>query len=422
MVGQLPHLLLTVWPGAAGYAAAMRTGASLIRRLTTTNPLVGDVALAAAASVVSLLLTHERTPENGLWAPTDTTGQILIVLSSAPLVARRRAPVVTWALACAVWTVEMANGYWPVAASFGPLLCLYTVAAARPPRTIAVCTVLTCAGWGYSAVVDEINAVPALVGKVVVTAVLCALGLTHRELARRNERLATLTEQLRREQEERARRAVAEERVRIARELHDVVAHHMSVISVQAGLAGYVFDSDPGTARQALGTIATTSQEALEEMRRLLSVLRVDQRGEGGVPYDAVPGMARIGELAERVGAAGVQVEVRTSGEPRALAPGVELCAYRVIQEALTNVLKHAAPARAVVRVQYHPHQLVVVVTDDGAPAMPPRAADGLSSSGHGLIGMRERARLYGGTVTVGPRPEGGFEVRLTLPTSARAD
>jgi signal transduction histidine kinase len=189
-------------------------------------------------------------------------------------------------------------------------------------------------------------------------------------------------------------------------------------------MADFVFTSDPDTAHSALSTIADTSREGLEELRRMLAVLRTGPeepaRDDTALSYSPMPGLDRLGDMAERVRAAGVPVELDITGEPRPLPPGVELCAYRIIQEALTNVLKHASPAHATVLVEYRPHYLTVSVTDDGRRRSDPATI--APASGHGLIGMRERARLYGGTVNIGPRAEGGFGVRLTLPTSAQAD
>jgi signal transduction histidine kinase len=216
-------------------------------------------------------------------------------------------------------------------------------------------------------------------------------------------KLGTATEKLREEQRERTLLAVMEERARIARELHDVVAHHMSVISVQAGLAGYVFTSDPSTARSSLENIASTNREALGELRRLLAVLRPVQHDE---TFNPAPGLDELPELTERVGA-----DLQITGTARSLPPGLELCAYRVIQEALTNALKHAREAHAQVTVDYGPTALVVRVVNDG-----PVVHRKVEASGHGLIGMRERARLYHGTLHAGYRLAGGFEVELTLP------
>jgi signal transduction histidine kinase len=167
----------------------------------------------------------------------------------------------------------------------------------------------------------------------------------------------------------------------------------------------YVLRSDPDTAGTALDTVLQTSGEALDEMRRMLALLRVDPE-----TYEPAPSLSRLPDLVDRVRAAGVPVEMRTIGTPPALSPGLELCAYRVIQESLTNVLKHARPATAAVWLDYGPRLFTAVIRDEGVASGPPAA------TGHGLNGMRERATLYGGTLTAGPHEGGGFEVRLTLP------
>jgi signal transduction histidine kinase len=228
-----------------------------------------------------------------------------------------------------------------------------------------------------------------------------------------------LAARLRQGQEERARRAVVGERVRIARELHDVVAHHMSVISVQAGLARYVLHSDPAVACTALDTVLQASTEALDEMRRMLELLRIDQydampgRDTRTQGYDPAPGLDRLPDLLNRVRAGGVPVELTVTGDRRPLPSGLDLCVFRVVQEGLTNVLKQAVPASTTVTLHYGSDHVVARVADDGGRRQP--AASG-AAPGHGLIGMGERARLYGGTLTAGHRPEGGFEVCLTLP------
>lgn len=381
------------------------------------------MGLALAFAAASMLLGHEQPPFG--WGKLDAYGYVLTALVNLPVAARRRAPVAVCLVVCAVWAGYVAAGYWPVVNCLAPMLALYTVAASRPLRTAFACAVPTAAVWLYAGCTAAQGSVPTvIVQSVVFGLVMIRFGHAARLSAERGDQLAVLSERLRREQAERSRRAVAEEQGRIARELHDVVAHHMSVISVQAGMAGYVFGSDPGAAHDALRTISDTSREGLEELRRMLAVLRTDGPGDDGpgpASYDPVPGLGRLDEMAGRIRAAGVPVELTVTGRPRPLAPGVELCAYRVVQEALTNVLKHAHAARAEVVVAYGARQLSVTVTDDGGDGGrtdPDRIPPG---AGHGLIGMRERARLYGGTVDIGPRPEGGFGVRLTLPTSASA-
>ncbi|AZM54992.1 two-component sensor histidine kinase [Streptomyces sp. WAC 01529] len=383
------------------------------------RPLVVDALIAAALTTVAVLLGQESVRQG--WPALDATGYALVALANLPAVLRGKAPLAVLLFIHSVWIVYVTAGYWPVLNTFAPMLALYTVASLRPARVSLPCAVLLGAAWIYAGLVTDGSTMTAVVAQAIgFPLVIWRFGYAAR-------RTAELARQLKREQDERARREVAEERGRIARELHDVVAHHMSVISVQAGLATFVFGSDPATARAALGTIAGTSGEALEELRRMLRVLRAEEPGDGGDgdgtggdgPAAPMPGLARLGEMVERVRAGGVPVELRVTGTPRPLAPGIELCAYRVVQEALTNVLKHAHGASSAVELVYRERHIEVSVSNDGQGVIQDRVRTG---SGHGLIGMRERAKLYGGTISIGPLSEGGFAVRLTLPTSARAE
>jgi signal transduction histidine kinase len=205
-----------------------------------------------------------------------------------------------------------------------------------------------------------------------------------------------------------ARRAVAEERLRLARELHDVVAHAISVIAVQSGVGAHVANSQPEEAAKALAAIEATSRAALTELRRLLGVLR--QEGEPQGSLAPVPGLADLDSLLAEVAKAGLGVQLRVEGTPSPLPAGLDLSAYRIVQEALTNVVRHAGPATARVAVRYAPGQVAVEVVDDG------RGADDQGGGGHGIAGMRERAALYGGTLEAGPLPGGGFRVAASLP------
>jgi signal transduction histidine kinase len=230
----------------------------------------------------------------------------------------------------------------------------------------------------------------------------------------RRQRWAALQDRARRledEREERARQAVTEERLRIARELHDVVAHAMSVIAVQAGVANHVIDSRPELARQALGTVETNTRAALVEMRRLLGVLR--QEGEPSASLTPSPGLADVPGLVSQFAEAGLRVEVSTVGE--AVAPdAVELSAYRIVQEGLTNVLRHGGPTAEVV-ITREPGLVTIGIADDG------RAQKPGGKPGHGLIGMRERVAIFAGTLTAQPRSGGGFDLTATLPYGGAA-
>ncbi|MFD8953625.1 sensor histidine kinase [Streptomyces xanthophaeus] len=230
-----------------------------------------------------------------------------------------------------------------------------------------------------------------------------------------SELVRTRREQWARDRAERAaaeRRRVGEERLRIARELHDVLAHSISVINVQAGVGLALLDSDPEQARTALTTIKAASKEALGEVRQVLDTLRAP----GEAPRTPAPGLDRLSELVEQAAAAGLTVEVTVEGQPRGLPPGVDLAAFRIVQEALTNVVRHSGARTARVRLVWQPRDLELHVTDDGPATGAPSGG-----SGTGLVGMRERASALGGSIEAGPRPEGGFAVVARLPVQAVA-
>jgi signal transduction histidine kinase len=391
------------------------------------GPRVLDPLLAAGLLTVAVLLGRESAGQG--WPALGPFGYALLALATVPAAFRSRTPVVSCLVIHSGWLAYITAGYWPVAASTAPMLAVYTVASLRPARTSVSCAVLMAAVWICAGLLTVHSSMSSVLAQALVwPAVLWRFGFTAR-------RSAELARRLRLEQKERARREVAAERGRIARELHDVVAHHMSVISVQSGLARFVLDSDPPTARAALATISGTSTEALEEMRRMLRLLRADDDGSGAdgsagsAPDAPMPGLARLSEMVERVRSGGIPVELQVTGIARPLAPGVELCAYRVVQEALTNVVKHAPGAPTLVQLRYETHEVTVAVTNEAPRAKPATtpvtgpAGKPLpmpSPGGHGLIGMRERAKLYGGTISIGPLGD-GYEVRLALPTSPRA-
>ncbi|GAB2483350.1 sensor histidine kinase [Streptosporangium sandarakinum] len=394
---------------------------SSLRRTAAMNPFIADlifsVTIAGVSMVFGLVLSQDAALGYAQ-RPWDAVGVGLTLVVSLVLAWRRRAPLTVLAVACVTEVVFHLLGYDVRLNEVAPLLALYTVTSRRLPAVSVPCAFAVAVAWWHAAFLGPDDFTwPNIIQISLIVVVAWLFGNQTRMLRERNAQLARLTERLRRDQENRARRAVTEERVRIARELHDVVAHHMSVIVIQAGLARYVFGSDPATARGALATIADTGSEVMGEMRRLLAVLRIDANDgadddadECAESYDPAPGLDRLDQLTERVRSAGVPVEVSITGTVRPLPPGVDLCAYRIVQECLTNVLKHAGPATARVSLSYGA-ELELRVSDDGrgAPATP-------EGDGHGLIGMRERVKLYRGTVKTGSKPSGGFEVVVTLP------
>jgi signal transduction histidine kinase len=294
------------------------------------------------------------------------------------------------------------------------LIYVYTVAARCPRRVslagLAATEAMLAVVW---------LARPRLIGDgsslVADALILAAAWWLGDGTRRRQEAIVTARQraaELEQAREELARRAVTEERLRIARELHDVVAHSMSIIAVQSGVGVHVLDSRPDEARKALEAVEATSRQALVEMRRLLGVLRQEAETRGSLA--PAPGLAEVETLAAEVAKAGVRVEVRIEGTPAELPAGLDLSAYRIIQEALTNVVRHAAPATARVAVRHSPGQVALEVVDDG------RGPWDHGHGGHGIAGMRERAALYGGTLEAGPLPGGGFRVAATLPVEER--
>nr|WSW42166.1 sensor histidine kinase [Streptomyces sp. NBC_01001] len=388
-------------------------------RLRAALPAVGEIVYAMGSLWISATMLRNWPDPNGYWRDTDALAYVLLAAVYLPLVLRRRFPVAVLIGTALCTGCYFTLGYYHAVAVCGLALALYTVASLRERRVSARCAVgaLLVLLWGTRLAEPGIG--PLSVGFVTVTTIVCWV------TGDGARRLRELTRQLRREQEEKARRAVMEERIQIARELHDVIAHHVSVVSVQSGLAGYVFASDPPTARRALDIIGDSAHEALAEMRRMLLVLREDGRAPAEQDPPRVSGLGRLDELVKRVAEAGVPVDVRITGTAYALPPGIDLCAYRVVQEALTNVIKHAPAAHPTVHVHYAQDEVSVRVKDDGSGRTEARgvhvSAAAPGSAGQGLIGMRERATIYHGTVTAEPAPEGGFEVRLRVPVPRAA-
>jgi signal transduction histidine kinase len=471
------------YPGAAGPRPARPP---LTKRMRTGHWIAIDCAVALFAAICDTAVVSHHFPGDRARLPLAL---LFLAAVFIPVALRRRAPVSAFcALVILGVLLARLSPAVPAAIFLAAAYVLYTVTVQARKRTgaaslallLAVMIGLAIAGTGTS------TAVGGPVGSVRVndadTGVFVPVGLasviawmTGYSVRQRRRYVVTLQQQA-------ASSAVAEERLRIARELHDVVAHSMSVIAVQAGYGQYVIDASPDGAKDALGAIQATSRDALEEMRRMLGVLRQQDTGTGAgeastvgltgadstaaaaaagqppgssapgptgrAPLAPAPGLAGLDRLVMRTRGAGVHVTLDVAGEVRSAPAGVDLSAYRIIQEALTNVVRHAGTGAAcAVSVTYTDLDLVIQVTDDGSlaaryrpasggtagpvpagpvPAGPVSAGTGLdclaaAGAGHGIIGMRERVNLCGGSFHAGPRPEGGFQVMAALPLPAAA-
>jgi signal transduction histidine kinase len=397
------------------------------RRARNPYLLDGFIGLVLGAVVMVAFVLVERTPEFPREA--DVPGVLLVVLSWGPLVFRRRAPLAVFAVTAVAATISYSVGYPDAGTGFGPLIALYTVASrCKRGVTVAALAVTSVAQAVAVLMVEQHEApVAVIVGGIAMACGAAAWGDRKQVREAYVEQLELRAAEKERERIEAAERAVGAERARIARELHDVVAHAMSVVAVQSGVGAHVIDAQPEAAKRILETISDTSRDALSEMRRLLGVLRSapgseSDGGDGERDRDLAPapGLGAIEDLAVRVTEAGVPVDLRVDGQHAGLPAGVDLAAYRIVPEALTNVLKHAGPARATVSVRYHDDAVRLVITDDGRGAAPTGNGNGDGHTGHGIVGMRERAELYGGSLAAGPRPGGGFRVTATLRHDAR--
>jgi signal transduction histidine kinase len=379
------------------------------------HKLLVDSALAGFLGLVSI----------GSLIGTSPAAIPVVLLMIVPIAIRRRVPVAAFvtAVIAGAWqvlvlgpTVRTAGApahAGPIPSDVALLVLLYTVAAYRP-RRYSIPALLTCIGGSLIAVLVWLPVPGAVtVGQRLFVAgflfggISLACWILGDSMRYRRGYYAALEDKAARLEAE-AKVSAAAERARIARELHDVVAHHVSVMVVQADGAGYVLRSDPDRAATALAAVSATGRQALTELRRLLGVLRSTDQHADLAP---VPGLGELRELLDQARAAGLEVSYTLTGTPRELPEGAELAAYRVVQESLTNTRKHAGlAASAAVTLQYERDGLIVQVTDDGM------ATPGTGPAGHGLAGMRERIGMYGGTVSAGPLPDGGFRVRAWLP------
>jgi signal transduction histidine kinase len=398
---------MTLTLARRGTVVDVTARASWVGRLPVA-PLLVDALLGAVLLVLVVVQVWLDVRATGL-ARDDARYLMFAPAVTLPLAWRRLAPLATIAVISASVVVQslVAPG-----AAFGEFLAVMLATYSVAAHTNTAGAVLGLVAVAPAVIVQNVRETGELSPFELVYGVVYFGGawLLGRAVRRRREHAAGLvkrTELLERDREERARVAVAAERSRMARELHDVIAHSVSVIVVQAGAAEEICERDPDKARQALRSIRTAGNDALTEMRRLLGILRSD--GDE-LTLEPQPGLGRLDELVRQAAAAGLRVQLDMSGPPRALPPGLDLTAYRVVQEALTNVRKHAGTADARVHVRYLPDELDLRISDDGAGPTPS------SENGHGLLGMRERVELYGGTLVARSRASGGFEVSARLP------
>nr|WP_019982522.1 sensor histidine kinase [Streptomyces sp. SID8381] len=355
----------------------------------------GSLGAALAVSVVLCVTValRRRMPEK----------MVLLAAAAglAQLIGNVETLVADFAMLVIVYTVAAIGARWASRFALAGGMCAATLAQIRWPEERA-------SAWGQIALA---------VFQTVPFALAWVLGDSMRTRRAYFAQLEERAARLEKEREAQAQVAVAAERARIARELHDVVAHNVSVMVVQADGAAYVLDAAPDQAKKALETISSTGRQALAEMRRLLGVLRTGEHQEGG-EYVPQPDVEQIEDLVEQCRESGLPVDFRVEGTPRPLPSGVELTAYRIVQEALTNTRKHGGPnAGASVRLVYFDDGLGLLVEDDGKGAPHELYEDGgVDGQGHGLIGMRERVGMVGGTLDAGPRPGGGFRISALLP------
>lgn len=367
-----------------------------------------DVLVVMLAAVAEVKIWLVPGPES---KAVFIVGSLLWTL---PLLWRRRfpfaAPVFTFAVAAGAAFADPTIGL-ETTASIAFLVSFWVVGAGNEGSQVLAGAAIGFASLAVMAHQDvHVQLSDVVVGSLMGGAICLIAYLLQRrtKLAREFEERAARAEH---EREERTRAAIAEERRRIARELHDVIAHTVSVMTVQAGAARLLLDEEPERAAGPLRSVEETGRQALAEIRRLFGVLREDS---DEIAFEPQPGMANLDALVEHTRRAGLPVELAVRGQPRALPPGVDLAAYRVVQEALTNTLRHAGPTSAQVAVRYDGDSLDLQILDGG------RGSRSDNGTGQGLIGMRERVGLYGGELEAGPRAEGGFAVHARLPVEAR--
>jgi signal transduction histidine kinase len=379
------------------------------RRIALAHPYLADATIALLTYAVTL--AEPLADIRHRYDMPDVAVVLSATVIGVALVFRRRWPRGVLAVALLAVALSILGGHGHPLFPLGSLVAIGT-AVSRTNRPLSIR--LGLLGTAVLGVVVGLGtsgpaAAPTIAGAVAFAIAAVALGEASRS---RRAYIAEVEERAQRAEQtrdEEARRRVGEERLRIARDLHDLVGHHIALISVQAGVAGHVFDVQPEQAKEAIAQVRSACRSALEELATTISLLRSPD--EATAPTEPTVGLARLPALTASFSAAGLTVEHTVEGVARPIPPAVDLTAYRVIQESLTNVHKHAGPAAATVRVSYGPAVLRILVEDDGIG--PTSASPG---DGHGILGMRERAAALGGALRTGERPGGGFQVQVTLP------
>jgi signal transduction histidine kinase len=389
-------------------------------RLRAIPPQIADGLIGLALLGVGIAGLYGPVWIEQPYREPDILGYALLVLQTLPLAWRRIRPGAVLAVIGLSISAYLVLEYLPTNATLAVLIAIYSFAAhSERYRKLAITGITAVTAFVYLGgrfYAERAELTWELI--IVNVAIFAAAWLIGDNVRVRREQATALesrARRLERERDERARRAVVEERARIARELHDVVAHNVSVMVVQAGAARRQAGSGDDRVGETVASIERVGRQALNDLRRLLGVLRTEEE-TGAAALTPQPGVGQIEVLVDELRSAGVAVSLRTEGEPRRLPQGVDLTAYRIAQEALTNVLKHAGPASAEVTVRYADDAVEVEIVDDGRGA-----ASGLRTptGGQGLVGMRERVALYDGDLHVGPRPGGGYRVHARLPLAA---
>ncbi|WP_331461641.1 sensor histidine kinase [Streptomyces paludis] len=370
--------------------------------------MVISLALWTCVAVGDSFATRDATSPAEEWPAEALAG-----LSCLALLASRRRPGTVLVVIAVATVITIALGYVVTPLLLAPLMAgLYRLSAGTDDRTTHAYGFTTVAAVVTTVVISDPSDL-TVIGPILWLVLPLALGRGARLRSAYLEAVHARAEHAERTRDEEARLRVAEERLRIARDLHDVVAHHLALAKVQAGAAAHFLRARPDETQRILAALIDTTASALRELKSAVGLLREASAPDSAV-LEPAPGLERLSALINACESAGITVTLATRGEPRRLSPGVDLTAFRILQEALTNVTKHASTGAAHIELVYSTARLVITVTNDGTTA--PLTSDSTQGRGFGLLGMRERALSVGGELQAGPRPEGGFEVAAVLP------